>query len=543
MAEYKVEVTTGNLPNAGTTDYIFITLIGSKGTSERKELDNYGIDFAAGSTGTYKVKSSRSLGKLLLVKLEKDPFFFIDEDQWFCSKMGGICFWDATHQRKAELRLKGLAGSPDPWESFEAIKETFTFIETALSGYVAEHWHEDEFYGYQFMNGSNPTLIERCTKLPSNFPVTEEMVKPFLKEGTTLAKEIEAGNIFIVDYKKWDGIKTREYNGSHLPWTTGLCLLYANPSQRLMPIAIQLFQQPSETNPIFLPSDEFDWMLAKMYLRNMLVPHFRYNLRINMMARGRLLGEGGGLTNSTMGNDGLSEIMRRGLETMTYTNLCLPDCIAARGLESVPGNYYRDDGLKLWDMTNSYVKGIVEYYYPSDDDVRKDSEVQAWVNEIFMHSFLAKKELGIPSSLGTVAELVKFVTMVIFRATGQHAAVNNGQYDYNSFTANSPALMRKPPPTVKGKSTMKTVFDTLPTKGESVKFMIMAWMLSDKYSDTILLGDFPAERFDEETPKKLMADFKAKLTELIGIVTERNKQLAAPYNYLNPAQIESSITI
>lgn len=49
MAEYKVEVTTGGMKHAGTWDHIFMTLIGTKGQSERTELDNYGLDFTRGA--------------------------------------------------------------------------------------------------------------------------------------------------------------------------------------------------------------------------------------------------------------------------------------------------------------------------------------------------------------------------------------------------------------------------------------------------------------------------------------------------------------
>ena len=45
-----------------------------------------------------------------------------------------------------------------------------------------------------------------------------------------------------------------------------LCLLYVNKAKQLVPIAIQLKQEPGSNNPIFLPSDNWaDWTLAKMY--------------------------------------------------------------------------------------------------------------------------------------------------------------------------------------------------------------------------------------------------------------------------------------
>lgn len=48
MAEYKIEVTTGNMQDAGSFDHIYVTLIGTKGESERTELDNFGVDFQFG---------------------------------------------------------------------------------------------------------------------------------------------------------------------------------------------------------------------------------------------------------------------------------------------------------------------------------------------------------------------------------------------------------------------------------------------------------------------------------------------------------------
>ncbi|KAL4593113.1 hydroperoxide isomerase ALOXE3-like, partial [Arapaima gigas] len=120
-------------------------------------------------------------------------------------------------------------------------------------------------------------------------------------------------------------------------------------------------------------------------------------------------------------------MLKRVFSSLTYSSLCMPENIAARGLESVPNFYYRDDGLRLWDIINRFVRGIVCYYYASDLEVQKDSELQSWIKEIFIHGFLERSSTGIPQTFTKIEEVVKFVTMVIFTCSPQHAAVNSGQ--------------------------------------------------------------------------------------------------------------------
>ncbi|XP_077408881.1 hydroperoxide isomerase ALOXE3-like [Vanacampus margaritifer] len=666
MAEYKLEVTTGGRDYAGTFDHILVTLFGSEGQSEKTDLDNWGIDFKTGTSDTYKIKTGASLGKLLLLKVEKNPRFFLNDDEWFCSKIAVTtpegetllfpCYqwlsnnevvelrggkatkaveddhplliehrkkelaskksnfpWASINERLPnhskfttssvpaeirmsksrlkeaqsafssggwELKLKGMLGSEESWKSIEDMKTIFSKRKTEISEYLGEHWKEDDFYGSQFLNGINPCMIRRCSKLPPNFPVTEEMVKPYLEIGMPLHNEFKRGNMFLYDQKILSGIPGKLYHGEHLTLPAPLCLLYLNPEKKLIPIAIQVHQQPSKENPIFLPSDsETDWLLAKIIVKNadtmfhqaishlknthfhaetwamsllrnfplihpiykLLIPHFRWILHVNAQAREILLGPSGSFSMSSLGIDGTHELMMQEHAELTYSSLCLPDNIRARGLESIPNFYYRDDGLKLWDVIHRFVKAVVEYYYRSNNDVIKDSELQGWINEIFTHCFSGSKSSGCPEAFQSVEQVVKFITMVIFTVSAQHAAVNNGQFDYQMFIPNGSLMLRKPSPTAKGQSSTETILETLPNIGETVVTASILYVLTLDYSDSVPLGSYPYERFQEPEVKQMMKEFQAQLCRLSEDIKARNGKLVVPYTYLDPSQMDSSI--
>ncbi|XP_033846471.1 polyunsaturated fatty acid lipoxygenase ALOX8-like [Periophthalmus magnuspinnatus] len=659
MATYKVTVTTGDLPFAGTWDVVSVTLLGSEGQSKRIELSSIGFEFSRGKVKTYTIKNVCSLGTLLLLRVEKHPCFIFPEDKWYCSKIevttpedktilfpcyrwisrgepvelrGGraTLFFEDDHQlltdqRKNELQLrktvyqwkfnfdglphgydneskphaedhftesrstnsfeetlKGMFKSKEKWKSFEAMKCLFGVKKTAMIDYVLENWKEDRFFGYQFLNGVNPNVIKRCSKLPSNFPVTNWMVKPFLARGSFLQTELEIGNMFICDYNILEGIATRVVNEQAMYVASGFCLFYINCDKELVPIAIQLAQNPSNDNPIFLPTDsESDWLLAKMFIKNadyllhqgvqhllkthmlgevfamatyrnlpsahpvykMLIPHFQRTIHINKNIYDHVFGPAGSLSISSLGAEGIQELMKRGFSELKYSALCLPDNITARGLDTIPNFYYRDDGLKLWGVLNSFVKGMTRYYYLSDGDVAKDPELQEWVKDIFMHGVIGNSFSGFPETLETTDELIKFVTMIIFTVSAQHAAVSNGQFDYHSWIPNCSPLLVQPPPIIKDKSSMDSVVEVLPTVGDTAIFAHAAFSLSYKYNNMVPLGSNPDEQFDEAESRQAQKDLQNDLLFLSEAIRERNSKLQVPYNYLNPPYVENSITI
>lgn len=480
----------------------------------------------------------------------------------------------------SKLQLKVLVDCIDNWNSIQDIHRVFCLKQTDISVYVKEHWKEDAFFGYQFLNGVNPMMIKRCTTLPDNFPVTDGMV--FLSGQGKLEDEMKRGNIFLCDYKCLEGVKANIVNGKPQYLMAPLVLLHKTPDDKMMPIAIQLKQTPAVDNPIFTPADsECDWLMAKIFVRSadfaehqlnthllrthllaevfavsllrnvpmvhplykLLIPHTRYTLQINIIARLNLISEQGLLTQiAACGGEGMITILKRGLSSLTYSSLCIPDDIAERGLEAVPNFYYRDDGLQLWDIIHRFVQGVLSYYYKNDDDVKDDSELQKWILDIFEHGFLSQAGTGIPRSFTTVAELVKFVTMVIFTGSAQHAAVNSGQYDYGGWMPNTPPTLQRPPP-AKGTASEATMLQTLPDVNTTVQGMATVWLLSKQSLDFVPLGQYPENHFSEETPCQLIKVFQGELEVLSVTIQVRNRSLKVPYTYLDPVGVENSVAL
>uniref|UniRef100_A0A665VSC1 Arachidonate 5-lipoxygenase a n=1 Tax=Echeneis naucrates TaxID=173247 RepID=A0A665VSC1_ECHNA len=416
------------------------------------------------------------------------------------------------------------------WSDFADFEKIFVRIKNTISEYVMQHWKEDFMFGYQFLNGCNPVMIQKCTKLPDKFPVTHEMVSVSLERELTLEQEIEAGNIYIADYEILEGITPNCTDPCTLQFLAApICLLYKNAQKKILPIAIQLGQTPGKNTPIFLPTDgQYDWLLAKIWVRSadfqhhqtithllkthlmtevfaiamyrqlpavhpvykLLVPHIRFTIAINTKAREQLICECGifDKANAT-GGGGHVQLVQKAMKSLTFRSLCFPDMIKSRGMESkeeLPTYFYRDDGYRVWEATKSFVSDVVQIYYTSDEKLQGDEEVQAFVKDVCSFGMQDFDHCEFPKSVKSREELIEYLTVIVFTASAQHAAVNFGQ---------------------------------------------------------LYLGMYPDEHFIEKPVKAAMEKFRKQLAEITRSIKIRNEGKKLPYYNMSPDKIPNSVAV
>ncbi|XP_053358221.1 polyunsaturated fatty acid lipoxygenase ALOX12-like [Clarias gariepinus] len=662
--EYNVTVNTGKY--SGTNNYVYITLVGEKGESDKTLLKKHYASLKTGQSGEYKVYSGIPLGRVYLVRLEtvkwKVPHLY---NKWFCSYVQvtppgretiqtfpcyhwlvgddkvEICdgtakrlcdtilrqeqdhrkaqleerqktfrwqAWaqgipkciDAEHElpldvcfdgqkefdfdesllsASVKLGLEEVIMCPESWEDLKSFERIFSALpESPNAVYTKKHWQEDWFFGYQFLNGVNPRMIQNCSKLPSNFAVQGNMMKDSLPPKTTLDKELKAGNIYLVDYAILDGIPPNVIEGMQQYIAAPLCLLYEHPDNGLIPIAIQLGQKPTKDTPIFLPNDPpMAWLLAKIWVRHaefqifevlshllrthltaevfcvatlrqlpavhpiykLLIPHMKYTLDINCRARTHLISSDGIFKKVvSTGGEGLLMLVQGEYKVLTYRSL-QPLCdFKDRGVSKLNKYFYRDHSLKLWSAIENYVSRIVSLYYRCDSEVEEDAELQAWIKDVVEEGFANASNFGLPNKLQNKQELITLLSVIIFTSSAQHAAINNGQFDFCAWVPNTPCTMRQPPPTDKDSVTMEFIMSTLPNISQSCLEIAITYVLGRFPPHTMPLGQYMEQYFTEPSAKKEIDRFCDDLQDIEAEIIKQKE-----YLYLCPSRIENSIAI
>ena len=225
----------------------------------------------------------------------------------------------------------------------------------------------------------------------------------------------------------------------------------------------------------------------------LLLPHFRYTMAINSRARATLINDGGIIDQFfALGTKGKGEFLQRMSKIFSVDWTNIKKSVKTRGVddpEKLPGYYYRDDGLKIFNAFEEYVTDIVNSFYRSDRDVKNDTEIQNWANDVYTNGFPGhfggKQGHDFPQKITSKQQLIERCTVIAFTGSAQHASINFGQFQIFGYVPNAPFSMLRPPPAHKGVADYQQLLDSLPDEEISVMSIGITYSLSQYSKDEV----------------------------------------------------------
>lgn len=236
----------------------------------------------------------------------------------------------------------------------------------------------------------------------------------------------------------------------------------------------------------------------------------------------------------------------------SFRGIAVPDSRYPHGLRLLIQDYpYAVDGLEIWSAIKNWVSEYCCFYYPTDDMVQGDSELQSWWMEIRNEGHGDKKDEPWWPKMQTQAELIQACTIIIWVASALHAAVNFGQYPYAGYLPNRPTVSRRfmPEPGTPEYAELESNPDlaflkTITAQFQTLLGVSLIEILSRHSTDEIYLGqrDTPEWTSDAE-PLAAFERFREKLITIENRIIEMNNDnkwknrvgpVKVPYTLLYP---------
>ncbi|WP_333466428.1 lipoxygenase family protein [Microcoleus sp. w2-18aC6] len=491
----------------------------------------------------------------------------------------------------------------DPLDELQDYEDFFTLLPLPA---VAKIYQTDRSFAEQRLSGANPMVL-RLLDAGDHRAQTLAQISSF-HPLFDLGQELQQKNIYIADYTGSDqhyrapskiGGGSYEKGRKFLPkpraffaWRwTGI-----RDRGELVPIAIQL--DPTPNSHLYTPFDPpVDWLFAKLCvqvadanhhemsshlgrthlvmepiaivtarqlaknhpLSLLLKPHFRFMLTNNELARSYLIAPGGPVDDLLSGSlPETMEIAREACSNWSLDQFAFPTELKNRGMDDpnqLPHYPYRDDGLLLWNAIETFVCDYLKFFYPTNEALVQDVELQTWAQELASNE--GGKVKGMPSKIDTVEQLIKIVTTIIFTCGPQHSAVNFPQYEYMSFSANMPLAAYRDIPKITAAGTLeviteKDILRLLPPYKRAAEQLKIMFILSAYRYDRLGYYDKSFRElyrmsFDEVfegTPIEFLTrQFQQNLNMAEQKIDANNQKRVIPYFALKPSLVLNSISM
>ena len=458
-------------------------------------------------------------------------------------------------------------------KTIQAFKDVFARVAQPTA---TADFETDKYFAEVMVAGPDPTRLMRLDRVPGKFPLTTAHL------GEDLDQAIAAGRVYWIDYEAMSALD----NGTHpqspkYMYAPMVAFVVPRGGGPLKPFAIQCGQDPTGRD-IYTPADGYSWKLARncvlaahntyhevlthlgfthlmsepvliAAVRNLaanhpvavlLRRHFEGTMSINKLAV-ELLIQPGRAVEYLIGSDLKSTYpwLAEHRAKRSFRDNYLPTKLAAAGTDSVsalPHHPYRDDGLLVWNSIYRWVSDFVGGYYKSDVDVAADFELQGWAAEVASADGGQVRDFGAtPGQILDRDDLVEILTMVIWTAGPQHAAVNFTQADHMAFLPANPLAGYTEEPKGLGHGEADWLANLPPLDVAVQQFCVMTFLGSVHHGT---LGDYGAD-FADSAVSASHKRFRADLAAVEDEIVARNRRRSRAYTYLQPSLIPNSTNI
>jgi arachidonate 15-lipoxygenase len=468
-----------------------------------------------------------------------------------------------------------------PGNSWQEYQEIFQAIPLPA---ISKVFTEDAEFAWFRVAGPNPLVLARVTDI-SQLDWLSETQYQSVFPSDTIAAAVASGRLYLADYSVLSTVEAG--SNPKQKYLTAPLALFAVKAGALTPVAIQI----SRGGAVFTPTTAdqttnayWTWLIAKTIvqiadanyhelishlgrthlvvepfviathrqltpnhpLNLLLVPHFEGTLSINDLAQRFLIQAGDPVDQLLAGTIEASRTLAvQGVETFGFNDQLLPDTFKKRGVEDktlLPDYPYRDDGLLIWNAIEAWVTNYLSVYYHDDDDVSRDTELQAWTKELLAGDGGRITNFGQAGGIQTLSYLIQAATLIIFTSSAQHAAVNFSQSSLMSYVPPIPMAGYMPAPLTSDSATKQDYFDLLPPISQAQSQLSLTYLLGTVYYTK--LGDY-TDLIDPRIQLSL-TQFRDQLKAIEGhirAINEDRSRRYAPYTYLIPSFIPQSINI